>query len=1511
MELQKQTSFEQTGHISEKDLEEIFTTQYNDLFSKLIKKSLEEFISLLKQQIILHLRIIDKQCDSSLLTHFYEKYQYISKNEKNKVLKILRDIKSYQDKNLIYLNIIDIYIHCNKCKEAIHKCGNKLIKFENLFFCIKCKRVYNSKHIKLLCKECNKTYITTERNDMEKRNNYIYSVSYLKYHCFIENEEKIKCLNCDNDLYYNINIQSNSKEKNGIRDIFCINCKLIFDTKEIFFKCKICGGNFKAEPQIYRNFPSIKKYLLLLVHTFRKNIYALPDFITNKKCSCDLNGVQYFLHKDNGRLYEGNKDGKKVIICDHCYGIFKNENFNWNCPLCGGSFKDGINNRNMRFNKNKMKKSANNTNIKIMNINNEEKNKKDQNKNLNKNKTNILYNSIAYSNEKNNFNFDSSKELERELSLTSQKRSNTLLESESEEKTNKIIVYNSDKKKISIKNDTTNQKSIKNENSNNYKLSAKYKRIKPAQLFKNYENGINNNTNVINNVNNNFSQKRENKRSMSYINKNYNINKDINNLNDNYPQTEEKNRAISSFKKSVISECKPLFNIKESICEESIDNNSSEKKKLNKFQKNIENVIPQNLFLKNKNNNCNNNSISISINNNLIQLRCSPNIKTDNKLQKNKVKTKNKIISPEMKLLNNSSSSKLIIGENNEQNIILNNNKEIFKKKKLTNFLGKAENKVKGGSTQKTNNNKINLINDKDIDQNIENINELLSSQDFNNKVKKIKKIKKVINIRDKAKIGNNKEISNSKKLLKNESKKIIRKKINNNEIINITKNIDKKEIKNIDSEQKENLEPGLSLIKIEEKNQECNQIKKINKIKIKKISDNQINKAKNIKIINSNKISNPNVFIITKNNISTNEKNNYNSLCIEDKNDKNNHYLSIITDDSNNNYVYNNIPNSTKNKNKIIVGNEENINNENYNKENKKENGHKKNNLSFHINNINNLNEIKNINPYKKEIINNNNKMKMKIVQVNNRNNNNNNQKKIKNKIKKNIKSNKNIYNKKNQCNDNTKIINSNINESNNNTINNNNNTINNNTINNNNSINNNNKTINNIINNNINNNNRSNNIYNDINNTVNTNINSNKNNNINNIIKENININKNKESNEIINLNINNNMLPIKSDLITNNEEYNKNLKDINYNALKNNIQSNNNENVNKISLNNLNNIENNHKLFELKLYFSSLEQEIDENLPRTFSFDIRNSQNHMNILKSDNYEFKTFDSNYYTILHQIGKGSYGKIYLVEDPKTKEQFALKKIIIGDSIELKENQDEYILTQKLSKLNPELKIVKKYAIEIKKLDKYNLVMYVLMEVANCDWEQELINRQKDNAFYTEIELIEILKSLVNTLSFLQKQGISHRDVKPQNILCFGKDGYKLSDFGEAKSKKKTLIKNNNFEENTTKQTIRGTELYMSPILFKALQKNSFDGVQYNAYKSDVFSLGMCFLLASCLNYQSLYEIREVYDMNILKGIVEKYLKNYSKNYANLIINMLQINEKMRPDFIELNSMII
>ena len=75
MENKKPNNQEHGGDISREDLLEIFNIHYNDLFSKLLKKTQEEFISLLKRQIILHLRITDKQCDSTLLSNLYEKYQ--------------------------------------------------------------------------------------------------------------------------------------------------------------------------------------------------------------------------------------------------------------------------------------------------------------------------------------------------------------------------------------------------------------------------------------------------------------------------------------------------------------------------------------------------------------------------------------------------------------------------------------------------------------------------------------------------------------------------------------------------------------------------------------------------------------------------------------------------------------------------------------------------------------------------------------------------------------------------------------------------------------------------------------------------------------------------------------------------------------------------------------------------------------------------------------------------------------------------------------------------------------------------------------------------------------------------------------------------------------------------------------------------------------------------------------------------------------------------------------------
>ena len=199
------------------------------------------------------------------------------------------------------------------------------------------------------------------------------------------------------------------------------------------------------------------------------------------------------------------------------------------------------------------------------------------------------------------------------------------------------------------------------------------------------------------------------------------------------------------------------------------------------------------------------------------------------------------------------------------------------------------------------------------------------------------------------------------------------------------------------------------------------------------------------------------------------------------------------------------------------------------------------------------------------------------------------------------------------------------------------------------------------------------------------------------------------------------------------------------------------------------------------------------------------------------------------------------------------------------------------------------------------------------MEAVISDWEVEIISRKKRNKYYTEEELLYILTNLINTLSFLQQKKISHRDLKPQNILYFGNNEYKICDFGEAKYNGNKNEKNNNKETNLdfddSNQTIRGTELYMSPILFKAVKYKPNSLTKYNSFKSDVFSLGLCLLHASSLDTNILYKIRQISDMTKIVNIVNNYLgRMYSQNFINLILHMLQIDENIRPDFIELNS---
>ena len=283
------------------------------------------------------------------------------------------------------------------------------------------------------------------------------------------------------------------------------------------------------------------------------------------------------------------------------------------------------------------------------------------------------------------------------------------------------------------------------------------------------------------------------------------------------------------------------------------------------------------------------------------------------------------------------------------------------------------------------------------------------------------------------------------------------------------------------------------------------------------------------------------------------------------------------------------------------------------------------------------------------------------------------------------------------------------------------------------------------------------------------------------------------------------------------------------------------------------------------------------------------------------------------------EIGKGTFGKIFSVIWKKNNKYYAMKKEILNDYEEVKKRKYNCQIIQNFIKKTGNNGVINLYGNicfknknkidiitnnnnnDIQKIKVNEYVFYELMEKAERDWNKEINIRSQYNLYYKEKELINIIKQLVLTLSLLQKFHITHRDIKPQNILVLNGQ-YKLCDFGEIRVLQR---------DGLIVQRVRGSELYMSPILFQGLH-NNFIQVRHNTYKSDVFSLGMCLFYAASLTYSGVDSIRELNDMNEIKKIIFDYLGNrYSEKLIFLILDMLEIDENKRQSFIQLEGKVM
>ena len=156
--------------------------------------------------------------------------------------------------------------------------------------------------------------------------------------------------------------------------------------------------------------------------------------------------------------------------------------------------------------------------------------------------------------------------------------------------------------------------------------------------------------------------------------------------------------------------------------------------------------------------------------------------------------------------------------------------------------------------------------------------------------------------------------------------------------------------------------------------------------------------------------------------------------------------------------------------------------------------------------------------------------------------------------------------------------------------------------------------------------------------------------------------------------------------------------------------------------------------------------------------------------------------FNNSTYTIKGLLGEGGFGIVYKVSDPYG-EIYALK---ISKLWELMPGERQEMLTR----LNQEYKIGNSFT--SRHLVKYNKFGFlngnptILMDYCPGGSLTSKINNT-----WTDEELVYLSNQILSGLKTLHKNGIIHRDIKPDNIL-FNKDGDAVVvDFGISASLKK------------------------------------------------------------------------------------------------------------------------
>ncbi len=191
----------------------------------------------------------------------------------------------------------------------------------------------------------------------------------------------------------------------------------------------------------------------------------------------------------------------------------------------------------------------------------------------------------------------------------------------------------------------------------------------------------------------------------------------------------------------------------------------------------------------------------------------------------------------------------------------------------------------------------------------------------------------------------------------------------------------------------------------------------------------------------------------------------------------------------------------------------------------------------------------------------------------------------------------------------------------------------------------------------------------------------------------------------------------------------------------------------------------------------------------------------------------------ANRYEIIEELGKGGMGRVYRVEDTKTKEELALKLIkpeISADKKTIERFSNEIKLAHKISHRN---------VCRMFHLGEEKGTHFITMEYVPGEDLRSSIRR------FGQLPIgksISIAKQICEGLAEAHRLGIVHRDLKSSNVMIDKDGNARIMDFGIARSLESKGI--------TGAGVMIGTPEYMSP--------EQVEGKEIDQ-RSDIYSLGV------------------------------------------------------------------